>query len=159
MGASKGRKATPVRAALVDNSHLLNLIQEGLGALKSSDKALIAAELRSAFLDSIDIDTGLRAGHDQENRWDYLLGHGAREVVVALEPHAARQGEIRTIIRKRRAALEQLRPHLRAGSKITAWFWVATGSVRFADTEKARRILDQNGITFVDRCLKRAHLR
>lgn len=100
----------------------------------------------------------MKPGNDQQNRWDYLLGHGAQDVVVGLEPHCAKDGEISTVIAKRRAALDQLRSHLRNGAKISAWYWVASGTVHFADTEKARRMLDQNGVQFVGKCLKATNL-
>ena len=62
------------------------------------------------------------------------------------------------MIAKRAAALEQLRPHLKPGTRITEWLWVATGAVQFAETEKARRRLDQNGVRFVGGTVLEKHL-
>jgi hypothetical protein len=93
-----------------------------------------------------------------KNRWDYLLGHTSSGQIVALEPHSAKTDEISSVIRKRRAAIEQLRIHLRTGLHISSWLWVASGKNHFADTEKARRLLDQNGIEFVGKQVLARHL-
>ncbi|MBK8232670.1 MAG: hypothetical protein IPK72_19330 [Candidatus Eisenbacteria bacterium] len=105
-------------------------------------------DIRKDFADSLDIDAGLLEGHEQENRWDYLLGYSPTQAVVAVEPHSARTDEITTLIRKKAAAREQLRSHLQDGTRIAVWIWVASGDVQFADTEKAQRRLDEKGIIF-----------
>lgn len=142
-------EATPIRNGLRDGSSLKGLVKDGLGSVDKGHRTYIAEEIRSAFADSLEIDENLKEGRDQENRWDYLLGFAAGACVIGLEPHSASSGEITTVIRKRKAALEQLRPHLKDGAKVTEWFWVASGKNRFLDTEKTRRLLDQNGIRFV----------
>jgi hypothetical protein len=100
----------------------------------------------------------MRAGHHQENRWDYLIGHAPSTLVVGLEPHSAKRDQISTVIAKRKAAVDQLRSHLKSDARIAAWLWVASGKVHFVDTEKARRRLDQNGIRFVGTKVLRKHL-
>ena len=80
-----------------------------------------------------------------------MLGHAGSAQVVALEPHSAKQDEISTVIKKKEAARQQLQDHLRKGKGVARWIWVASGTVHFANTEKARRRLDQNGIKFVGR--------
>lgn len=149
---------TPVRRSLRDTSSLLAYVADGLGALENAHRGYLDDSIRSAFADSLDLDEALRAGHEQENRWDYLLGHGPSAEVVALEPHSAKQDEITTVIKKRRAALDQLEGHLEAGARVSKWLWVASGKVHFADTEKTRRLLDQNGIEFVGRRVCGKHL-
>ncbi|MCC7140996.1 MAG: hypothetical protein IT349_02745 [Candidatus Eisenbacteria bacterium] len=114
--------------------------------MKSADKSHLDEEIRKDFADSLDIDDGLLEGHEQENRWDYLLGYSPTQAVVAVEPHSARTDEITTLIRKKAAAREQLRSHLQDGTRIAVWIWVASGDVQFADTEKAQRRLDEKGI-------------
>ena len=156
--AAKKRKATLVRRALVPTSPLLALVQDGIGAVEKSHRDYIDPSLRSEFEDSLEIDASLKKGHEQENRWDYLLGHGPTTSMIALEPHSAKDEEVTTIIKKRRSAREQLQPHLNDGAKIVAWLWVASGKVKFAATEKAQRQLDQHGIKFVGTQLKRKHL-
>ena len=86
----------------------------------------------------------MRIAHALENGWDYLLGHGPSVVVVALEVHSANDDKIQSLIDKRRAALGQLRNHLKSGAGVSKRLWVASGKVRFANTEKTRRLLDQN---------------
>jgi len=81
----------------------------------------IDVSVRAEFADSIDIDKAMQVGNEQENRWDYLLGHTPSTKVVALEPHRARQDEISTIIRKREKAREQLLPHLKTKTRIASW--------------------------------------
>lgn len=143
------KTSTPIRKALRTESALLPQVANGLGAVADGHRGRITEAIRSAFSDSLEIDENLRPGREQENRWDYLLGHAATACVVGLEPHSAKDEEVKTVILKRKQALEQLRPHLKDGAKVAAWFWVASGKNRFADTEKTRRLLDQNGIRFV----------
>jgi hypothetical protein len=154
----KAANATPVRRALRGDSTLLPCVQDGLGAVESSHRAYFEATIRSAFGDSLNADEALREDHDADNRWDYLLGHEASDAIVAVEPHSAREDEVGTVIKKRLAAIEQLRTHVRDGVKIAKWLWVASGKVHFANTEKARRRLDQNGIEFVGTRVMTKHL-
>lgn len=155
---TKAGTKTPVRFALVVDSSLRPLVVDGLNAVKASHRDYFEAAIRPAFADSLDLDEALKYGHEQENRWDYLLGHSPSGDVVAVEPHSAKHDEVTTVIRKRSAAREQLKGHLRDGIRIVKWLWVASGKVHFADTEKARRLLDQNGIEFVGTKIAGKHL-
>jgi hypothetical protein len=146
---TKAGAHTPVRAILRDDSPLRAKVRDGLEAMKKADRKLIDEPLRDSFEDSLDVDEAFRPGCDRENRWDYLLGHRPSRAVVALEPHSANEKEISVVIAKRTAAKAQLAPHLKDGKRIAAWLWVASGKVHFANTEKARIRLDENGILFV----------
>ncbi len=73
---------TPIRLILLSASTLLADVRDGLGALEKPHKQLVDEKIRPSFVDSLEIDTGLKAGHEQENRWDYLLGHDETSVVV-----------------------------------------------------------------------------
>lgn len=150
--------STPVRKALKPESSIQQLVKDGLEALEKEHRHYIETPLREEFGDSIDIDKAFLSGNEQENRWDYLLGHMPSGKVIALEPHSAKQSEIATIIAKRKAARDQLQLHLESHARIAAWLWVASGNVHFADTEKVRRQLDQNGIRFVGKRVLRKHL-
>ncbi len=150
--------ATPVRAALKPESKLLTQVKDGLGALDGSHKAYFDGSIRASFADSLNLDEAVRHGHDTENRWDYLLGHAPTRLVLAVEPHTANTHEIKNLIKKRAAALNQLREHLRDGARVTKWLWVASGKVDFAATEKARLRLDQAGIEFVGTRVMAKHL-
>jgi predicted chitinase len=44
------------------------------------------------------------------------------------------------------------------GKHVAKWLWVVQGKNHFADTEKVRRILDQNGIEFVGNKVLTKHL-
>ena len=110
------------------------------------------------FADSLDIDEAFKEGREQENRWDYLLGHEPGKQVVAVEPHSASTSEVTTVINKRLAARQQLRDHLRDGVDVKIWLWVASGKVRFVPMEKAMFRLAQNGIEFVGRKITNKHL-
>lgn len=149
---------TPVRCALVDDSPLHPKVQDGLGAVQKAHKNYLSSVVRADFADSIDLDEALKAGHEAENRWDYLLGHAPSGLVIGVEPHHATQHEISTLIKKRAAARDQLEGHLRPGAKVAKWLWVASGKVHFASTEKARLRLDQHGIEFVGTEIKPKHL-
>ncbi len=156
--SGKAKKITPIRNDLRVESALLSHVKDGLGAVDKAHRGYIAEEIRKAFSDSLEIDGNLKAGHERENRWDYLLGYAEGACVIGLEPHSANTGEISTVIQKRKAALEQLRPHLKNGARIAEWFWVASGKNQFLDTEKTRRLLDQKGIRFVCPTLAAKHL-
>ncbi len=149
---------TPVRRALREGSALLSSVADGLGAVKRKHRDYFDDGVRREFADSLELDEAVRQDHEQENRWDYLLGHAPSGEVIAVEPHSAKQDEITTVIQKRTAAREQLEGHLREGARVTKWLWVASGKVHFADTEKARLRLDQNGIEFVGTKVAAKHL-
>jgi lipid A disaccharide synthetase len=114
--------------------------------------------LRQRFSSSLDLDAGLADQYPNEPRWDYLLGLDQPRSVVAVEPHGARNSEVERVIAKKRSAVRQLREHLKSGERIERWFWVSHGKSHFADTERIRLILDQNGIEFVSRQLIPKHL-
>lgn len=139
---------TPIRKSLVVSSHLHSFVQDGLQAMERSHRQFIEEDLRGSFIDSLDIDKGFLAGNEQENRWDYLLGHESRKL-VGLEPHTANSKEISTVIKKREAARKHLRNHLKPGVVVSEWYWVASGKVDFTPMDKAVALLNQNGIRFV----------
>jgi hypothetical protein len=129
-----------------------------MAALETAHRDHFDPAIRSSFADSLDLDAALQADHEQENRWDYLLGHRPSREVVAVEPHSARTDQVSTVIGKRSSARKQLRTHLRDGARVSRWLWVASGRVSFAHTEKAKLLLDQNGIEFVGTKVMAKHL-
>jgi hypothetical protein len=149
---------TPIKKALVVTSPLRAQVEDGLKALKPADHEYLAQDVRSTFADSLELDAALREDHSKENRWDYLLGHRPTGEVVGLEPHSAKQDQITAVIGKKEAAKQQLIGHLKPGRRVSRWLWVASGTVHFADTEKARLRLDQSGIQFVGRHVLAKHL-
>lgn len=155
---NKASKKTPVRLALQVNSALRPLVLDGLDAIENGHRNYFEIGIRADFADSLDLDKALQKGLEQANRWDYLLGHLPTGEVVAVEPHSAKQDEVSTVIKKRAAAREQLKNHLRDDIRVAKWLWVASGKVHFADTEKVRRLLDQNGIEFVGSRVTGKHL-
>ncbi len=155
---TKAALKTPVRCALRENSALQSSVVDGLGAVKAKDTNCFDVNIRADFADSLDADEAMRPGRDRENRWDYLLGHAPSGEVVAVEPHTAKEDEIKVVISKRAAAREQLKEHLRDGARISKWLWVTEKKVRFANTEKGKLRLDQNGIEFVGTKVMAKHL-
>jgi hypothetical protein len=149
---------TPIRAALHIDSFLQECIKDGLGAVIRGHKGHFDGAVRSSFVDSLDIDEALKVGHEQENRWDYLLGHGETKQLIGIEPHSAENSEISTVIRKRRAALDQLQGHLREGVSVASWLRVASGRVQFSPLEKATLKLAENGIQFVGSKITNRHI-
>lgn len=152
-------KRTPIRSSLKQGSSLNDKVCEGVQALESAHRGYLATEVRADFGDSLDSDKAFLKDHEQENRWDYLLGHTESDAIVGLEPHSAKQDEISTVIKKKEAARVQLRDHLKQGKGVARWLWVASGKVHFANTEKARRRLDQHGIQFVGKKVLPKHMR
>ena len=154
----KAEPKTPVRRALVKDSTLLPSVADGIGAVEAAHRIYFDIAIRTTFADSLELDEAVKQGHEQENRWDYLLGHEPSGEVIAVEPHSAKQDEISTVIKKRFSARAQLKNHLRDGVTVKKWLWVASGKVHFADTEKTKRLLDQNGIEFVGKKVTAKHL-
>lgn len=150
--------ASPIRRALRDQSSLQGEVRDGLAAMTNRHRRLLDDSVRTEFADTLDLDRAMTARHPQENRWDYLLGHSTSDKVVGLEPHSAKSDQVTTVIAKKEAAMRHLRPHLRAGQKVAAWYWVASGNVYFADTEREARRLDQKGIKFVGRRVRKKDL-
>lgn len=140
---------TPIRTALLVSSDLQPLVQDGLKALERTHRPLIEEAIRGAFADSLDIDKAFEEGHEQEHRWDYLLGHEESRKIVGLEPHTASNKEVSTVIKKRERSLSHLRHHLKSGVFVAEWFWVASGRVDFTPMDKAVTRLNENGIRFV----------
>lgn len=157
-GTSQPAALTPIRGALKSESDILNQVRDGIGALIAKDQNLLDQGIRPEFSDSLALDEAMRPGRENENRWDYLLGHELSKAVVGVEPHSAKSGDISTVIAKRRAAIDQLRSHLKDGKFVQAWLWVASGKVHFVDTEKARLQLDQAGVMFVGTRVLPKHL-
>jgi hypothetical protein len=148
----------PVRAALEPTSALMEQVVDGLGALERAHRVYLHETIRASFGDSLDLDEAMRPLFPNQNRWDYLLGYTPARRIVALEPHSAHEDQISVIIEKKKAAQEQLRGHLKKNAVVAEWFWVASGKVQFAKTEKAIRRLDEHGILFVSRNLLAKHL-
>ena len=151
-------RQTPIRRALKLGSELLPLVADGIQAVNREHLNYIDSRVRSDFSDSLEIDENLRTGREQEHRWDYLLGSRIDGSIVALEPHSAKTDQVSTVIKKREMAIQQLAVHLKTNVSVSKWLWVASGNVHFANTEKVRRALDQNGIEFVGTRLMRKHL-
>ncbi len=149
---------SPVRRALLADSILLLRVQDGLAALASDHVASIDPGIRHDFADSLDTDAALKVDHPQDPRWDYLVGHAPSGTVLGIEAHSARDGEVVTVINKRKHALLQLRSHLVKSVQIAAWYWMASGRVDFLETERVGLRLAQNGIAFVGRRLLTKHL-
>lgn len=154
----KVKPKTPTRAMLLASSALQPSVASGLIAVEQKDRKYIDTKVRKAFNDSLNLDKAMQPQYPQENRWDYLLGHKASGDVIGLEPHSAKEDQVSKVIKKRRKALEHLRDHLRQGKQVADWCWVASSSVEFADTEKTRIRLADNGINFVGTRLLERHL-
>lgn len=155
----KPKGKTPVRVGLRAESELQERVQNGAAALRKQHRSgLFSPDTLPTIADSLDLDAALVDGNEEQHRWDYLLGHGPSNVIIGVEPHSAKQDEVSRVIHKRKAALQQLRAHLRDGVQVARWLWVSSGSVQFAGSEKTKRLLDQNGIEFVGRKVLPKHL-
>jgi len=158
MASARGQR-TPIRNFLNEKSNLRVHVQDGIDAVSKPHRKFIDKTNRNAFGDSLALDDALRHIHASQNRWDYLLGCGkSGTTVIGLEAHSAKTDEVSTVINKRKAAIDRLAGHVKEGAKVKRRFWVASGAVDFADTEKTRRRLDQNGIEFVGTRLMSKHL-
>lgn len=149
------RRKHLLKTALHDSSTLQKHVKSGAGALAPGHVKLIAEAERSKIGDSLELDTAAKNEFPEANRWDYMMSLPALEQIVGVEPHSARDSEISVVIAKRKHAIQYLQSHLRAGYRVTKWFWVSPGTVGFSRMERARRLLDQNGITFEGRVLRK----
>lgn len=120
--------------------------------------SFVDTSLRTELDDCLEIDENLKASHEQENRWDYMLGHGPSGTAIGSEPHSAHTKEISVVTRKRERAREQFREHPTPNAKVAEWFWVASGKVDFAPHEPAMRQVVNAGVTVVGGGLKVKHL-
>ncbi|MFY9259680.1 MAG: hypothetical protein WAO71_04130 [Gallionella sp.] len=152
------KNSTSVKTYLKEESALRFLVLKGLGAVEKSHHDYFDNTIRNDFVDSLDLDKAMLEGHEQENRWDYLLGHEPSGKVVALEPHSAEQGEIKTVIKKRDAAKRHLQEHKKEDVDIAKWLWVASGKVHFLAIEKTTFALSEKGIEFVGSKVRAKHL-
>lgn len=140
--------------ALETNSSLRPGVRAGIQALSAADRDRIAAKLRRRFGDSLDLDAALRDTHPRDPRWDYILSVPDADKLVGIEPHPARDSEVKVMIEKRRSALKHLSGHLAPNRVITDWYWVATGTSALNPTGHQFRALAASGITFVGNALR-----
>lgn len=140
--------------ALTAGSPLRAQVRTGIGAIIRRDRALIEPTERPHIGDSLNFDEATREEYPQANRWDYLLSIPSRLQIVGIEPHSARDEEIKVVIAKRRHAIDHLRNHLPPGRRVSKWYWVSHGAIKFSRMDRVRRILDQNGISFEGRMVK-----
>ena len=148
------RRRLLLKRVLVDRSVLRNHLRNGIQAFAKADVRLIAVTARVQIGDSIDLDAAARDEFPEANRWDYVVSVPAMSHIVAIEPHSAKDAEISVVIAKKKHAVNYLRAHLRAGYRVAKWLWVSHGPVGFSRMERARRLLDQNGIEFAGRVLR-----
>jgi hypothetical protein len=148
-------RRTLLRAALHEKSRLRELVEVGMGAFNKSDVTLIAEDQRFRIGDSVDLDAASKGEYPEANRWDYIVSIPHLKELAGIEPHSAKDSEVSVVIRKKKHAMEYLRGHLQNGYGVTKWFWVTHGPVSFSKMDPARRRLDQNGIQFVGRLLRR----
>src|SRR5262249_7742651 len=107
--------------ALKQDSTLRSFVQRGTRALSSPDADLIAEGERSKVAASLDLDAATRVELPEAHRWDYLISVHATDAIVGLEPHTAKDSEIKVVIEKRRRARDFLRNHLRSGRSVSRW--------------------------------------
>jgi hypothetical protein len=143
-----------LRLSLVAESRLMQDVKDGVGAMLSSDRSLIHTDDRPKVADSLDLDSATEEAFPNDHRWDYILSLPGASKLVGLEPHTAGDHEVRVVIRKKQNAQAFLRDHLRPGRYVREWYWVTAGRVGFSRMDRAKRALDQNGITFGGRFLR-----
>jgi hypothetical protein len=147
-------RAVLLKTALTEGSLLKPYVKVGIGALENADIRLIAADQRPKIGDSLNLDDAMKHDFPNANRWDYLISVSSVNKIVGVEPHSARDSEISVVIAKKNQAVTFLIDHLPPKHRVAQWFWVSHGAVRFSAMERARRLLDQNGIAFEGRLLR-----
>ena len=148
------RRNHKLLSALRQNSYLRPHVRDGLSAISGRDVELIAVSERGNVAESINLDAATQQEFPNDHRWDYIVYVRNGKVMLGIEPHPARDGEIQVVITKRRRAIAVLRDHLMPGTVVARWIWVSHGRVGFSSMERARRQLDQNGIEFSGRLIR-----
>ena len=146
-------KVILLKTILIDTSSLHSLVKSGSSAVDSKDLGLIDEPERRRIGDSLNLDEASRHEYPNANRWDYIVSVKDLRKLVGIEPHTLNDSQIRVVIKKKEHAQEYLRKHLKKGFHVSTWYWVSHGRTGFTNTEKARRTLDQNGITFKTRMI------
>ena len=147
------RKAL-LAAALIPTSRLRRKVKPRLDAIETRDRKLIALDEQPKVGDSLALDAAAVDECQNDNRWDYLVSVPAAARIIGIEPHSAKDSEIGVVIKKKKWAVDFLRPHLVPGTSVACWVWVTQGKVGFSSTERARRRPDQAGIAFAGRILR-----
>jgi hypothetical protein len=147
------KKPHRLATALHKDSSLRRHLKTGAGAISPIDIKLIAESERSKIGDSLDLDTAAQEEFPEANRWDYIMSLPTLSQIIGIEPHTARDSEISVVIAKKKHARQYLRSHFQDGYHVRKWLWVSHGTVGFSRMDRARRLLDQNGIEFVGRHL------
>lgn len=135
-------------------SALREHVRDAAGAIARPHRPMIAREQMMRIGDSLDLDEATKAGREQEHRWDYLVSLPDRSKLVAIEPHPASDGEVEGVIRKKKNATALLREELTPGVRVEHWHWVSSRD-GFSRNGPARRTLDQNGIKFHSKLIRR----
>lgn len=131
MASSRFRKAIKRIKALE------GCYQEGLGALRKSDKKRIRASNPRNLRGSADLDGCLKASAPRAYRWDYAIGYGGKEESVHyVEVHPASTSDIAIILKKHRWLQRWLKePQARDLADLPAeYWWVASGKVKLLPT-------------------------
>lgn len=146
-------KRKPLSKALLPGSFLVDAVRKGKQAL--TDPSRVVETDRSRVVESLDLDAATRREKPSEPRWDYLLGTSVDgPSLIGLEIHNATAKEVRGVIAKKAAALDLLKQEMVPGSRVKAWYWVASGKVALTRGTAEARLLDQAGIILAGAVLR-----
>ena len=85
----------------IKNSNLNSFFQNGLKAIKRSDRSKIRVLNNSILVGSLDIDKSFKNLYPQSNRWDYLVIVNNNIEGYFIEIHPAFTSEVNVMLRKR----------------------------------------------------------
>ncbi len=156
----RAERTGAVARALKSKSVLRSVVRPGLRSMSAKDRAHVAAEIRSEFVDGLALDDALgkHPSHVNANRWDFLLGHEPTHGIIGLEVHPAKNSEVKLVVAKRDWAEGIIRAEFVAGAKVHRWFWAASGSNGIIPGSTEARQITAANIRFVGSELRRAHL-
>jgi hypothetical protein len=145
-------KIVNLYSALVKKSGLRASVRANLDAIKNTDRQLILETDRQKIVDAIDLDAATQRQYPNSHRWDYIVC--ASNSLIGIEPHPAKDDQLRSIVEKKNHAQLVLTAELINGARVSRWIWVTRGRVKFSQNEKAQRYLAQNGIEFQGRLVR-----
>ena len=130
----------------VTNTHeISSCLQNGLGAVKNSDRIKFNCKDPRNINGSVDIDSCVADLYPESSRWDYALGYN--EKCYFVEIHPASTSEVNTMLNKLRWLIkwlkEQKSPLL---SSHAGFHWIASGSVSISKNSPQARMLSASGL-------------
>jgi hypothetical protein len=147
--ARRGRRkaeSTPAACKTLSGSKVYaDFTKPGKQALKAEHRGLVIERAPARVACSLALDGALTATKKAGKKWDYVLvptSSTTHTTPFGMEVHPVREGEVKDIIAKKKAAEAAL-----AGVFVVKpWYWIASGTIPFASYDPRGKQLNDAGI-------------